>query len=183
VRLYLVRHAAVTVKPGVPSSDWHLSAEGRAAAGQLAEEAFWSGVRGLHVSPEPKAIGTAERIAARHDLPVRIEPALREVARRWAEGDYSDVVRRYLAGETLDGWEPRDETLARVRSCIGRIVERHAGAEVAVVSHGLALTLYVSDLLGLDGEVAYELWSGIRFPDVAVVDPAARRLERGFGEG
>ncbi len=60
-------------------------------------------------------------------------------------------------------------------------MQRHAGRDVAVVSHGLALTVYLAGLLDLDAAAAYELWSGIRFPDLAIVDPQARRLEKAFG--
>ncbi len=161
---------------------WHLSPEGRTAADALANETFWANVRGIHSSPEPKAAGTAQRIAARHGLPIRIEPELREVERPRMEESYADAVRRYLAGESLDGWEAHDTALSRVRSCIDRIVARHQGLEVSIVSHGLALTLYVSDLLGLDAGASYELWARIRFPDVAIVEPEGRRMERSFGE-
>lgn len=182
MKLYLVRHAGVTVRPALRSADWHLSPEGRAAADALADEPFWPGARGIHTSPEPKACATAQRIAARHGLPIRIEPELREVERPWMGEGYADAVRRYLAGQAIDGWDGRDEALARLRGCIEGIVERRQGLEAGVVSHGLALTLYLSDLLGLDAEAAYQLWSGMGFPDVAEVDPAARRMERSFGQ-
>jgi len=182
MKLYLIRHASVVVRPGLPPAQWHLSPEGRSAAGALADEPFWPGVRGIHASSEPKAIGTAQRIAARHALPVRIEPELREVERPWQDAGYAETARRYVAGEPIEGWEARDEALARVRGCIERIVARHADLDVGVVSHGLALALYLSDLLGLDGEASARLWSGLAFPDLAVVDPEARRMERSFGQ-
>jgi len=182
MRLYLVRHAAVVVRPAQPSAQWHLSPEGRAAADALADAPFWPSVSGIYASTEPKATGTAQRIAARHGLPLRIEPDLREVERPWMDGDYAAIARRYLAGDAIDGWEPRAEALARVRGCIERIVTRHAGLDIGIASHGLALTLYVSDLLGLDGEASGRLWSSIAFPDLALVDPEARRMERSFGQ-
>ncbi len=181
MKLYLVRHGAVTMQPEQPSAQWHLSPEGRTTVDTLADEPFWPQVRGIHTSAEPKAEATAQRIAARHALPIRIEPELREVERPWTDGDYADAVRRYLADEALDGWEPRDQALARVRSCIDGIVKRHEGVDVAIVSHGLALTLYVAALLDLDCDKAHQLWSHIRFPDVAVLDPVPGRLERAFG--
>lgn len=181
MKVYLVRHGAVTVRPDLPLAQWHLSPEGRAGVDALADKLFWPQVRGIHASAEPKAEATAQRIAARHALPIRIETELREVERPWTEGDYAAAVRRYLAGEALAGWEPRDQALARVRSCIDGIVKRHEGLDVAIVSHGLALTLYLAALLDLDGAKAHELWSRIRFPDVAVLDPLAGRLERAFG--
>ncbi|MEX2158809.1 MAG: histidine phosphatase family protein [Dehalococcoidia bacterium] len=179
MRLYLVRHAAVVVRPETSSRHWHLSPEGRAAAEALAREPYWPSIALVYSSAEVKAIATAQRIAAPHELAIRIERALGEVERPWTNAVYEDLVRRYLAGEPVEGWEPRDAALGRVRSCIDAIVT--IGEDAAVVSHGLALTLYVSDLLDLDADASYELWRSIRFPDVAIVDPQARRAEKAFG--
>lgn len=181
MRLYLLRHAAPLVRDGQPSAQWHLSPEGRAAADRLADDDCWHGVTALYASPEPKAIGTAQRIAARHGLPLRIAPDLREVERPWVEDGYPDLVRRYLAGETLDGWEPRSAALGRVRGVATRAGE--SARPVALVSHGLLLTLYVSELLGIGSDEAYAIWSAMRFPDLAVVDTEARRVEWPFGGG
>jgi broad specificity phosphatase PhoE len=181
VRLYLVRHAAVTVRADMPPAQWHLSPEGRTAAEALGAEPFWADVTAIASSTEPKAVGTAQRIAAPHGLPLRIEPDLREVARPWAGAGYRELVRRYFAGEALDGWEPREQASARVRACIDRVVAASAGRDTAVVFHGLALTLYLAGLLGLDSGAAYDFWSDLRFPDLAIADLDAQRLERGSG--
>jgi broad specificity phosphatase PhoE len=179
MRLYLVRHAAVAVRPDKPSAQWHLSPEGREAARALGDEPYWAGVSAVHTSCEPKAVATAQRIAAPHGLPLRIDAGLREVERPWVEGGYEDTVRHYFAGETLAGWEPPGDALARVRGAIERVTSLNEDA--AVASHGLALTLYLRDLLDLDADASFALWQSIRFPDVAIVDPAARRMERAFG--
>ncbi len=180
--LYLIRHSGVTPKPELPGPQWHLSPEGRTAAETLAAEPYWSELRGMHTSVEPKAIATAQRIAAPNDLPIRIERELREVEGRvWVESGYETLVRGYLGGESPDGWEPLDQARARVRGCIDGIVERHNGLHVGIVSHGIVLTLYVSDVLGLSSSEAVELWGSIRFPDVAMFDPEAKRFEQEFG--
>ena len=181
MRLYLVRHAAVAVRPDAPAAQWRLSPEGRAGAEALGAERFWADVASIATSPEPKAVATAQRIAAPHGLPLRIEPDLREVERGWAGEGYRELVRRYLAGEVVDGWEPREQVVGRVRACIDRTVAANAGRAVAVASHGLALTLYVAYLLGLDAAAAFDLWSRLRLPDLAVVDLETRRMEREFG--
>ena len=185
MRLYVVRHSGVTVRLERPGPEWHLSQEGRAAADALADAAHWVDLDAIHTSPEPKASSTAQRIAARHGLPMRIERDLREVdGRGWTEQtEYREQVRRYLAGEAIGSWEAEQEVQRRVRACIEAIMERHSGRDVAVVSHGLALTVYVARLLDLDAAAAYEMWEGIGFPDIAIVDPRARRLERAFGLG
>ena len=78
-------------------------------------------------------------------------------------------------------FERQEAALGRVRACIDGIVARDGGLEVGIVSHGLVLTVYLADLLGLDEGGCYALWSRLRMPDVAVIDPTARRLERDFG--
>lgn len=180
--LYLVRHAAVTVRPEEPARRWHLSQEGRAAADALSSAHPWPDLSIIYTSAEPKAIATAQRIAAPHGLPVSIERDLREVSRpATMYNDYPAVVRRYLAGAGMEGWEPRVEAQRRVRLCVDAIVARHRDGDVAIVSHGLALTLYLSDALSLAEDAAVNLWSSARFPDVAIVDPEAKRLLRMFG--
>jgi broad specificity phosphatase PhoE len=180
MQLYLVRHAAVTLRENRPSAEWHLSPEGRAAADALAGDRSWVDLRSLYASTEPKAIATAQRIACRYDLPVYIEHDLREVERPWAGDGYRELVRRYFAGETVGGWERRDAALARIQRCVADVVGAAADQNVGIVSHGLVLTLFLSDLLAIDGDAAYEQWAAIAFPDVAVVERETRRLVRGW---
>ncbi len=182
MHVYLIRHAAVTPRPNLPGSRWHLSPDGRAAAEKLGEEPYWGELRGIHTSVEPKAVATAQRIAAANELPIRIERDLREVqGRAWVETGYAEQVHAYLSGNLPEGWEPIDEARARVRGCIDGIVARHTDLSVGIVLHGIVLTLYLSGVMELSPEEAIALWESIRFPDVAVFDPAKKRFEREFG--
>jgi len=179
VRLHLIRHAEVTPRPERPGPSWHLSSAGREAAEHLGAAERWASCAAVFSSPEPKAVATAQRIAAPHELPLRIDRDLREVdGRPWSD-DYRADVQRYLAGEALAGWEARDEALARMRQAVARIAD--AGEEAAIASHGLVLTLYLADLGALDADATFALWSSIRFPDVALVDIAAGRVLEAFG--
>ena len=181
--LYLVRHSQVGVQAERPGPEWHLSEEGRTASEALGQEPRWGTLARLYTSPEPKAVATAQRLAAPHGLLITIEAALREVENRpWVGEGYAEQVRRYLAGEAADPWEAKAGALDRVRACLAGISGRHPEGDVGVVSHGLVLTIYLADLAGLDGAAAYELWQRIRMPDVAVVDPVAATIERAFGE-
>ncbi|MGB2696162.1 MAG: histidine phosphatase family protein [Dehalococcoidia bacterium] len=181
--LSLVRHAAPVVRLEQPSLHWHLSAEGRVAVDTLAEQPFWSDVAIIYSSPEPKALATAQGIAARHELRIGVVHDLREVEdRAWVERGYEELARRYLAGEDVR-WEQRDAVLHRVRSAIDDIIARHEGADVALVSHGLAPTVYLAERLALDAQVAFELWSRLRMPDVGVLDTETNELVREFGGG
>ena len=106
---------------------------------------------------------------------------LRKVeGRTWVDDGYADLARGYLRGEQPDGWEAIDDARARVRGCIDGMVERHEDVNVGVVSHGLALTLYLSGVLGLNGDDAVAIWDSIKLPGVAIFNPEAKRFEREF---
>lgn len=172
--LYLVRHAEVTVDPAREPPEWRLTAAGRAAAARLASAPCWSGVSAVAASAEPKALDTAAPIATAAGVAVQVERELGEVRRNasWADGAdvYIGLVSRYLSGEELPGWEPAQAVQARVRRAVDRVL---AGRDSAcVVSHGLALSLY----LGLTPAE----WEAIALPAVALVDPADGKLVRPF---
>ena len=69
--------------------------------------------------------------------------------------DYQERVRRYLAGEPLDGWEPRADARARVAAALDGL------DDAVAVSHGLAISLYLG--------WSFEQWRALRLPDVVEV--------------
>ena len=141
----------------MPSPEWGLTDEGRAAARELALRDEWLDLALVAASPEPKARATAGPIAEAAALDLRLEPDLREAGRPWVDGDYTGTARRYLAGEEIPGWEPADDVRERMERAVGTLV-REAGGGVAVVSHGLALSL----LLGLSPDE----WEAMPFGEV-----------------
>jgi broad specificity phosphatase PhoE len=145
--LILVRHAMPELDPAVPHHDWHLGPAGRAAARELGARLPREGR--VVSSDEPKARETAEELG----LPLRLDARLREVARPavWRD-DYRDLARRYVGGEAIDGWEPHDAVIARLRAA--------ATADI-VVTHGLAMTLFLGE--------SVSFWEELRFPDAWLV--------------
>jgi len=142
----LVRHALPEVVPGVPPAEWELGPAGRAAARDLAARLDGALVVS---SDEPKALQTAEEIAAHLGAELIVDHRLAEAQRpgEWDPG-YRGRAARYVGGEAVDGWEPRAEVLARISA---------AARGDIVVTHGLALTLFVGR--------GPEFWAALRFPD------------------
>ena len=140
--MYLVRHALTAIEPSVPSAEWKLADGARAAAAALELPPL-----PVLTSDEPKAVETA--VAA--GWTATVDPRLREVARPWLGDDYEAHVRRYLAGEDLPGWEPRDEALARMRAALD-------GFDGIAVSHGLVISLYAG--------LSFDEWRAMPFPAV-----------------
>jgi broad specificity phosphatase PhoE len=142
----LVRHAMPEVVPGVAPHLWELGETGRAAARELATRLIGGRVVS---SDEPKALQTAEEIVAVCGGEIVVDARLREATRPTAwDPEYRDSARRYVAGENLEGWEPRAAVAARVTA---------AARGDVVVTHGLAMTLYLGE--------SVSFWEALRFPD------------------
>ncbi len=184
-KLYLIRHAQVTVDPAIASDRWLLTSGGLLAAARLRDLVAVDACA-VYTSPEPKAVATAQALAPGRLLTV--EPDLRELDRRAAgwvstESEYFRLVREVLERptESVRGCENAQFAQHRIVNAIARIVERESGRSVVAVSHGIVLTLY---LAWLRGQAAPPLgaWRRVRMPDLAVVDPIRRVVWRDFGD-
>jgi broad specificity phosphatase PhoE len=135
-------------------------------------------------SDEPKALSTARPAVLRHRLELESLRELREVQRPAVRiPDYPAAVQTYLGGGNRDrqrptGWEPRAAAEERVFGAITGLLERCSEPTVAVVSHGLLLTLYATHLLRLDDPFTF--WNDIPFGGYARVDPTSGTLLEGF---
>jgi broad specificity phosphatase PhoE len=177
-RLVLVRHAQVRLDPELPPEQWDLTDEGRAAAERLARLDVFDGIAAVVTSPEPKARATAEPIAATAGVGLRVDPDLREAERGAARVDdraaFVARVDGWLGGSRVPGWEERDLAAARIVGCVERLLVASSG-DLALVSHGTILSLYLSWLRG-EERVDLDEWEAISLPAVTVVDPSARTI-------
>ena len=80
--LILVRHSLPEIDFVVSSHEWHLSAEGRRRCERLADALTNYDPVAIVSSEEPKAVETAEIVAARFGVRVEVEPDLHEHDRR-----------------------------------------------------------------------------------------------------
>jgi probable phosphoglycerate mutase len=119
---------------------------GRDQARALARSLRAIGIAAVYASDLRRASETAEIVAAALELPVRLDPALREIdVGSWAgqtlgelAARYPDAVARWQeTGEPgWDGGESHEEMAARVVAAIRSIAAAHADEEVLVVLHG-----------------------------------------------
>ncbi len=174
--LYLVRHAAPVLDYTQPQSQWVLSPEGREQAEALAAEPFWAEVKAIYSSPEVKALATAEPAARRYGLPPRVLPCLGEVERPAGQrfDNYPEAVGQYLATPkgSLHGWEPNARARGRIGACVYRLLDPgqspEAAGPLAIVGHGLTLTLLLATIL--NETPSFDIWRSIRVPDWAQVE-------------
>ncbi len=147
--IHLVRHGEVhnpdhLVYGELPGFD--LSSRGEAQAEGVADHLVTRTVVAVWSSPLERALRTAEVIAGRVGLPVRVHPDLVEwrLANRWAGTRWEDLPARF-PGE-LEAYleHPQDlsfspETLealaTRMRRVLTTLHSRHPDGEVVMVSH------------------------------------------------
>lgn len=158
----LVRHAVTPttgkVLPG-RARGLHLSDEGRRQAeGAARRLAALPRIAAVYSSPLERARETAAAIGRARGLAVRIDrgllesdigawtgAAIKRLARRpeWA------VVQRHPAGFRFPGGESFVEMQGRVDAAVRRLVARHRGRTIVVVSHADPIRVLLAHVLGV----------------------------------
>jgi broad specificity phosphatase PhoE len=141
-------------------ADPPLNALGRQQARALAESLAGTRIAAVYSSDLLRASETAEIVAARLEVPLHLDAALRELDVGSWEGhtraelevhDAEAVARWEESGE--HGWEGGEslrEMAARVLEAIRSIAAEHVGEEVLVVSHGGPMRALKAFAAGLD---------------------------------
>lgn len=181
VNLFVIRHAEsvpnVTPIIGGMRGDTGLTERGRGQARLLAARLRAEGWRAdaLYASTLPRALETASYVSAALDLPVIPDADLQELRPGEADGLPTEEWRRryprpgekVYRGDFFDpngpgypdhpfspGGESWTTFLARASAGLTRIVERHAGQRIVLVSHGgnLRVLFFLAfGLTALDG--------------------------------
>ncbi|MEO6060713.1 MAG: histidine phosphatase family protein [Thermoflexales bacterium] len=183
-RLILVKHSLPEIVDGVRARDWRLSEEGRRRCDALADAlAAYAPSGALTSSDEPKAIETAERVAARLGLPAAVDADLSEHKRGSKklldETEWQAAMARLFAhpNRLEYGEETGDQARLRFETAIRRALAAHvatsSGACVCVC-HGTVISLFTVALAGVDG---YALWRRLELPSFVVLSLADKRLE------
>jgi probable phosphoglycerate mutase len=131
-----------------------LTSEGRRQAQALADYLRSRPLAAIYSSPMLRARRTAEAALAAHPGlgRVRIDSDLQEVRTAW-EGEPLAALERIDWDFYSNPRHPSDESLwmihDRMQRWLGRVLRRHAGADVLGVSHGDPILVLVAMLAGL----------------------------------
>jgi probable phosphoglycerate mutase len=161
--IYLARHGETDWNRELRwqgHSDPPLNDRGRGQATKLAEAFAGAKLAAVYSSDLRRASETAEIVASRLNLRVRVDPRLREIdvgswegfTRAELEARSPVAVARWEEhGERgWEGGESHQEMLARVRDSVRSIAERHDGEKVLVVAHGGPIRALKALAAGLD---------------------------------
>ena len=172
--LYLIRHPHTRVDPARQPHEWDLSDLGLEQVKALSKAPFWTCVRGLYASPQPKALIPAKIFGSEYGLPVTAMPELAEIGRGPAgyisAADYHALLQRFFSepNARIAGWEQSQSALDRFHSAVQKIIGKPPNQSVAILSHGTILTLYTAMLD--NAQPTLERWRAIDFAAVSVVD-------------
>ncbi len=162
--LWLIRHGESTGnRDGLlqGQEDLPLSPFGHEQCKRLAERLASTRFSVLYSSDLSRAQQTASYLAERWNLPIHIDPRLREIDVGAWSGLANQVIAERFPDEWLR-WMDRDPTLKRgggesyadaqlrVTMAIGQIAKRHPGERIAIVMHGGVMRAYMASLLALD---------------------------------
>jgi 2,3-bisphosphoglycerate-dependent phosphoglycerate mutase len=142
--IYLIRHArsdiAIRDEERRP-----LTADGRIAAQELAEQLTDLPLTAVYSSPYLRTVQTVEGLAAKRGLTLRLDERLRERnCGGWVD-DFTAFARRQWSDFTykLEGRESLQEAQQRNQAALADILREHSGEAVAIGTHGTALSTLI----------------------------------------
>ena len=179
--LYLITHAHTQIDPSVEVTQWQLSPQGQVQAQALAEQPFWASVDQIILSSEAKTRLTIEPVLMQRALPVSVHPQFDELLRPgWVEAYQAQVARAFAQPDQPAGeWEPASHAQQRMLNGVASLHRCFAGQTLALVGHGLTLSLYRAALLG-QSRVLLSEWQRLSFAAVALVELESGRLLQDF---
>jgi len=162
-RLLLIRHGETgssRERRYAGSRDIPLTELGRRQCEAVAQALAPSAIAAVYASPLERARVSAEIVARPHGLPVRLEPAFREMGFGAWEGLTGDeAVARFPEAvaawrttphlATPPGGEPLAEVARRVAAARDELLDVHKGETVVLVAHAIVIRLVVLAALGL----------------------------------
>ncbi len=176
-RLLLVRHAEPEIDVAVPSAAWPLTARGVASAGRLATAVAEFAPTRVISSPEVKAVETGRVVATALGLPLEVDDHFAEHGAGPDQfiADYREfraIVRRFF--DEPQAVVFRDESCqaaaARFDAGVTDVTGRLGDIPI-VITHGRIMSSWLANV---SGGTAWDIWTGLRMPDLIEVELDAR---------
>lgn len=170
--LILVKHSLPQMEPEVPANQWRLSEEGQHRAQVFAQKLAQYELDLIFSSIEPKAIETAHIAAAALEKRVEIVEDLHEHDRRnvgfLEKQRFEASIAQFFAQPDvlILGNETANQAYHRFSSAVVGITEEYADKNVALITHGTVLTLFVSRLAGIE---PFPFWKNLDLPSWVVL--------------
>ena len=179
-KLILIKHARPLVDPAKSSELWTLSDQGREQARALAGELAAMQPAIVVSSEEPKAVETAQILAEELKLPIEQHADLREHDRRnvphMRSGEFISHVELFFRrpDELNLGDETANEALDRFEEAVEGLLAKHSEGNVAIVSHGTVIALFIARHSDRNG---FQVWREMSLPSFALFELPGMKLQ------
>ena len=165
--IYVVRHAHAE---WLPDENRPLSTQGLKDAACVGDILAQYPIQAVYTSPYRRARQTITPLASRMDLPLLIEPDLRE--RRLGEISGQDFFAAVAANWrdpnfAHPGGESNADAQQRGVSVINRLRAGHPAGGIAISTHGNLMALILGSF---DPSIDYAFWKSLTMPDIYVMD-------------
>lgn len=170
-RLILIRHSQSQPVPGVPPAHWRLTARGRERCDPLADILKSFDLQKIYCSDEAKAVETAELAARPLKLTVEVVQDVHEHVRTGApfltQDAFAATLQQFFAEPhtLIFGAETAHEARQRFSRAVRDLVARESNSDVALVTHGTVISLFVGAHSSWD---PYLFWQELDQPAVIV---------------
>jgi broad specificity phosphatase PhoE len=171
--LILVRHSLPEILPDVDARNWPLSAEGRSRCHALAAQLAPYPPTRFISSDEPKAIETAEIVAAQFNQANTVAAGLHEHDRRNTpyltnKPAFEAAIAEFFEkpDQLVYGNETADQALSRFTAAIEKACKASEG-NIVVVSHGTVITLFVAAHNAIQ---PFAFWKNFAMPAIVVLN-------------
>ena len=168
-QVYLVRHGEAEgniYRRAQGRYEGKLSAKGLRQIDALAERFRDVPVDALYSSDTERTKRTAAAITAYHDLPLHLEPRLRELdLGPWEDlpfgnlmYDYPEQMRAFNDDPDrwyVEGAETFPQIKRRLRGVLTELAEAHDGETIVCCTHGMAIRAFLSDVMNVPSA---EIW-------------------------
>jgi broad specificity phosphatase PhoE len=172
-KLILIKHARPLVDPTKSSELWPLSDEGREQAKALAAKIREYQPAVVVSSEEAKANETAQILAKElqiaHETAADLHEHDRSNVPHMRSGEFISHVEVFFRRpeERVLGRESATQALGRIENAIDDILAKHADGNIAIVSHGTVIALFVEAHSDRKG---FAVWREMSLPSFAVFE-------------
>jgi len=172
-KLILVRHSLPEIVSDLPANQWHLSGTGRLRCERLAERLATYDPDVIVASLEPKATETGRIVANLLGKPFETAENLHEHDR--SNVGLFDTKEQFEARvaslfenpqKLIFGRETANDAHRRFAKAVAGVIGQYPSANLAVVTHGTVMTLFVADVAGLK---PFPFWKRLGLPSFVVL--------------
>jgi len=181
MRLVLIKHSLPEIVASLPAARWQLSVEGRQRCAKLAQHVAEYAPQVVVSSTEPKASETGQLLAEQLAIPSFTAPGLHEHERPATDWMTQEAFEASVAAlftrphEVVFGAESAFQALERFRIALGAALARFPDQNLAVVSHGTVISLFVA---AKNNDLPFPLWKRLGLPSVMVLSLPGYTLEK-----